>query len=79
MSSGYYKQNAEARDTLYLALSLAHDVELTIFGDDGRDHTFKARANDFLVFQQAEDGDWFPTESYPPDELCDSYDLVGDV
>jgi hypothetical protein len=79
MSSGYYKQNAETKETLFFAMRLAHDVEITVFGEDGRDHTFSGKAGDDLAFQQTADGDWFPIESYPPDTFENEYDPIGDA
>lgn len=79
MSSGYYKQNAQTREILFFALKLAHDIEITVFGEDGRDHTFAGKAGDDLVFQQTADGDWFPFECYLPGDFEVEFDPIGDA
>ena len=79
MSSGYYKQSSASRETLYAIFTLSRDVEITVFGEDGRDITFKGKAGDDLVMQQDGYHDWFPIECYPPGEIDDAYEPIGDV
>lgn len=72
-----YRLSKQARETNYLLLPLAHDVEITTFGNDGRDVTFKGLGGDYLVLAEDEDGNWLPVDVHPSDQdLDDVYEPV---
>lgn len=79
MSSGYYKQSDGAKETLFAIFQLTHDVEITVFRDDGRDITFKGRGGDDLILQQDEDGRWFPYDVTWDGGIEDDFVPVGDA
>lgn len=66
-----YQLSKQACETRYLLLPLAHDVEITTFGDGGRDVTFKALGGDYLVVAEDEDGNWQPVDVHPASQDLD--------
>lgn len=76
MSTIFFKPCDKAKDRLSILVPLSHDVELTIFGDDGRDITLKAKQGDSLAFDQI-DGDWVLQGTMAPYEIEDFYVEIG--
>lgn len=71
-----YKLNKHARERIFAIFILAHDVELTVFGEDGRDFTYKAKAGDSMILEQDENGEWSPSV-IEPHEIEDSFEPLG--
>lgn len=71
-----YKLNKQTRDRIFAIFPLSDDVEMTVFGEDGRDFTYKAKAGDVMILEQTENGDWTPyvAERY---EVEDTYEPLG--
>ena len=76
--SGYYKQSASAKDALHALFTLNHDIEFTVFGEDGRDVTFKGFAGDSIVLAQDSWGDWGVVATIRPEDLDDEFVQLGE-
>lgn len=67
-----YILSPEAAKAPHVLLRLDHDVEFTVFGEDGRDSTFKALAGDYLVFVESGER-WVPVGSVTDDVAVEDY------
>lgn len=73
MSVPLYRQNQKLGESTFLLLTMSHDVEITAFGEGGRDHTFKVLTGDKLVVQQDEMGEWHLSDGLASFEDVDDY------
>lgn len=48
----FHTLNEVEKDLTYILIQLDHDVEITVFGEDGRDVTLKGKIGDSLVLGQ---------------------------
>lgn len=73
----FYKHDPAVATRPLIAVPLGHDVEMTIFGDDGRDVTFKGRIGDYIVLEMGDDEYWNILSTATPDELEELYVPIG--
>jgi hypothetical protein len=73
----FYKLDPTVATRPVIAVPLEHDIEVTVFGDDGRDVTFKGRVGDYLVLEMTEEESWGLSSVLTPDDLEELYVPIG--